>query len=138
LDAGIFLSLFRSRRSVITAATMLAEIGDCRARYPTRDALAGDAGQAAVALESGKRKLACLRWACNKRLRDAFDLLADSSRHHNPRAADHYARASDAATTTPAPPALSAAPGAASYGAAGRPVPLRPGPPPRPCNSMSW
>ena len=92
-DGEIFLSLFRSPRSVITAATMLAEMGDCRARYPTRDALAGDAGQAAVALESGKRKVACFRWACNKRLRDAFDTLADSSRHHNPWAADHYARA---------------------------------------------
>jgi len=92
-DGEIFLSLFRSPRSVITAATMLAEIGDCRARYPTRDALAGDAGQGAVALESGKRKVACFRWACNKRLRDAFDTLADSSRHHNPWAADHYARA---------------------------------------------
>ena len=75
-------------KALITAATMLAEIGDCRARYPTRDALAGDAGQAAVALESGKRKVACFRWACNKRLRDAFDTLADSSRHHNPWAAD--------------------------------------------------
>jgi len=92
-DGEIFTSLFRSPRSVITAATMLAEMGDCRARYPTRDALAGDAGQAAVALESGKRKVACFRWACNKRLRDAFDTLADSSRHHNPWAADHYARA---------------------------------------------
>jgi len=92
-DGEIFLSLFRSPRSVITAATMLAEIGDCRARYPTRDALAGDAGQGAVALESGKRKVACFRWACNKRLRDACDTLADSSRHHNPWAADHYARA---------------------------------------------
>ena len=71
---------------------MVAEIGDCRARYPTRDALAGDAGQAAVALESGKRKVACFRWACNKRLRDAFCTLADSTRHWHPWAADHYAR----------------------------------------------
>jgi transposase len=92
-DGEIFLSLFRSPRSVLTAATMLAEIGDCRARYPTRDALAGDAGQAAVALESGKRKVACFRWACNKRLRGAFDTLADSTRHWHPWAADHYARA---------------------------------------------
>jgi hypothetical protein len=38
----------------------LAEIGDCRARYPTRDTLAADAGHAAVAIESGKRKAACL------------------------------------------------------------------------------
>lgn len=92
-DGEIFLSLFRSPRSVITAATMLAEMGDCRARYPTRDALAGDAGQGAVALESGKRKVACFRWACNKRLRGAFDTLADSTRHWHPWAADHYARA---------------------------------------------
>jgi transposase len=92
-DGEIFLSLFRSPRSTVTAATMLAEIGDCRARYPTRDALAGDSGQAAVALESGKRKVACFRWACNKRLRGAFDTLADSTRHWHPWAADHYARA---------------------------------------------
>ena len=32
------------------------EIGDCRARYPHRDAIAADAGQAPVAKESGKRK----------------------------------------------------------------------------------
>ena len=44
-DGAIFLSLYRDPKSVVTAATMLAEIGDRRARYPTRDALAGDAGQ---------------------------------------------------------------------------------------------
>ncbi len=48
-DGPIFLSLFKSPASVITAAELLAEIGDCRERYPTRDALAADAGQAAVA-----------------------------------------------------------------------------------------
>jgi hypothetical protein len=90
-DGEIFLSLFKG--STTTAAEMLAEIGDCRARYPTRDALAGDAGQAAVAIESGKRKAACFRWACNKRLRDAFTTLANTSRHWHPWAADHYARA---------------------------------------------
>ena len=78
---------------MITAAELLAEIGDCRGRYPTRDALAGDAGQAAVAIESGKRKAACFRWGCNKRLRQAFHTLADSSRHHNPWAQDLYAQA---------------------------------------------
>ena len=55
-DGAIFLSLFRKPDSVITAAELLAEIGDCRGRYPTRDTLAADAGQAAVAIESGKRK----------------------------------------------------------------------------------
>ena len=78
---------------MITAAELLAEIGDCRARYPARDALAGDAGQAAVAIESGKRKAACFRWGCNKRLRAAFCTLADSTRHWHPWAQDLYAAA---------------------------------------------
>ena len=92
-DGKIFLSLFKSPDSTLTAATMLAEIGDCRTRYPNRDALAGDAGQAAVALESGKRKAACFRWACNKRLRSAFSTLSDTTRHWHPWAAEHYAAA---------------------------------------------
>ncbi len=53
-DGEIFRSLFKHPDSGVTAAIMVSEIGDCRARYPTRDALTGDAGQAAVALESGK------------------------------------------------------------------------------------
>ena len=68
-DGQIFTSLFGGPDSVICAATLLAEMGDCRARYLTGDALAADAGQAAVAIESGKRKAARFRWACNKRLR---------------------------------------------------------------------
>jgi len=90
-DGAIFTSLFKS--AVITAAELLAEMGDCRSRYPPRDTLAGDAGQAAVAIESGKRKAACFRWGCNKRLRQAFHTLADSSRHRNPWAQDLYAQA---------------------------------------------
>ena len=78
-DGEIFTSLFRGPDSVICAATLLSEIGDCRARYQTAETLAGDAGQGAVAVESGKRKVACFRWACNKRLRDGFCTLADSN-----------------------------------------------------------
>ena len=78
---------------MITAAELLAEIGDCRARYPSRDTLAGDAGQAAVAVESGKRKTASFRWGCNKRLRQAFCTLADTTRHWHPWAQDLYAAA---------------------------------------------
>jgi transposase len=92
-DGPIFLSLFKSPASVITAAELLAEIGDCRLRYPDRDALAADAGQAAVAQESGKWKTAGFRRACNKRLRVAFCRLADSSRHWHPWAQDLYAQA---------------------------------------------
>jgi transposase len=92
-DGPIFLSLFKSPMSVITAAELLAEIGDCRERYPTRDALAADAGQAAVAVESGKWKTSGFRRARNKRLRVAFCRLADSSRHWHPWAQDLYAQA---------------------------------------------
>jgi transposase len=92
-DGQIFRSLFKGPDSVICAAELLAEMGDCRARYPARDALSGDAGQAAVAIESGKRKAACFRWGCNKRLRSAFCTLADSTRHWHPWAQDLYATA---------------------------------------------
>jgi transposase len=92
-DGPIFLSVFRDPKSVITAAGLLCEIGDNRARYPHRDALAADGGQAPVAIESGKRKTAAFRWACDKRLRNHLAVLADSSRHHNPWARDIYQRA---------------------------------------------
>ena len=92
-DGEIFHSFFRRRESVICAATMLAEIGDCRTRYPHRDAIAADGGQAPVAVESGKRKHAKFRWACNKRLRSALGTLAHSSCRWNPWAADRYAAA---------------------------------------------
>jgi transposase len=92
-DGEIFLSLFKDPKSVITAAELLAEIGDCRARYPTAEHLAADAGMSPVAVESGRRKVACFRRGCDKRLRDAFTTLADSTRHWHPWAASHYARA---------------------------------------------
>lgn len=110
-DGAIFLSLFRGRRSVVTAAELLGEIGDCRARYPTRDALAADAGQAAVAVASGKRKTASFRWGCNKRLRGAFCTLADSTRHRHRWAQDRYAPPAPAATSTHGRCAASDAPG---------------------------
>lgn len=92
-DGETFRSLFRDPRSAVCAATLLAEIGDCRERYPTRAALAADAGQVPVAVESGKLKRARFRWACDHRLRAAIGTLADTSRHHNPWAADIYTRA---------------------------------------------
>ena len=55
-DGEIFGSLFCKRQSVICPATLVAEIGDYRPRYPHRDAIAADGGQAHVAAESGKRK----------------------------------------------------------------------------------
>jgi transposase len=92
-DGPIFLSLFRDPKSVVTAAELLAEIGDRRQRHPRSSSLEAIAGQAPVAVQSGKKKVARFRWACNKNLRAAVSVLADSSRHHNPWAADIYQRA---------------------------------------------
>jgi transposase len=92
-DGETFLSLFRDPKAVVTAAALLAEIGDCRNRYPNPDALAADAGMSAVAVESGKHRSATFRRACDKRLRNAVATLADSTRHRHPWANDIYARA---------------------------------------------
>jgi len=92
-DGEIFRSLFRDPKSVVTAAELLAEIGDRRERHPVSSSLEAIAGQAPVAVESGKKKVACFRWACNKTLRSAVGVLADSSRKHNPWANDIYQRA---------------------------------------------
>jgi transposase len=92
-DGPTFRSLFIDPKSAVAAAAMLSEMGDCRPRYPTVAALAADGGQAPVAVESGRSKRARFRWACDHRLRAAIATLADSSRHHNPWAADIYTRA---------------------------------------------
>jgi transposase len=92
-DGHIFLSFFKSPDSVICAATLLAEIGDDRNRYPTADRLAADAGMTPVTVESGRKKVACFRHGCDHRLRTATSTLADATRHWHPWAQDHYARA---------------------------------------------
>lgn len=92
-DGTIFLSFFRDPKAVITAAGLLAEIGDNRTRYPHPDALAADAGQAPVTSQSGKHRAVSFRWACDKRLRRHMCVLADSTRHWHPWARDVYQRA---------------------------------------------
>ncbi len=52
-DGEIFRSFFKTD-SVICAATLLAEIGDCRRRYPHRDAIAADAGQVSERLRTAE------------------------------------------------------------------------------------
>ena len=100
-DGPTFRSLFRDPKTAICPAALLAEIGDCRDRYPAVAALAADAGQSPVAVESGKSKRARFRWACDHRLRAAIATMADTSRHHNPWAADIYARARQRGCTHP-------------------------------------
>ena len=92
-DGPTFRSLFQDPKTAICPATMLAEMGDCRDRYPAVAALAGDGGQSPVTVQSGKSNHARFRWACDHRLRAAIATMADTSRHHNPWAADIYNRA---------------------------------------------
>jgi transposase len=92
-DAAIFQPLFRDPRTAICPATLVAEIGDARGRYPTEAALAADAGMSPVALESGKLRVATFRRACDKRLRSAVATLADTTRHWHPWAKEVYRRA---------------------------------------------
>jgi len=92
-DAEIFRPLFRDPRTTICPATLIAELGDARGRYPTEAAMAADAGMSPVALESGKLRVATFRRACDKRLRVAVATLADSTRHWHPWAKEVYARA---------------------------------------------
>jgi transposase len=94
-DGAIFQPLFRDRRTAVCPATLIAELGDARSRYPSDAALAADAGMSPVALESGKRRAATFRRACDKRLRVAVATLADSTRHWHPWAKEVYRRARD-------------------------------------------
>ncbi len=92
-DAHIFTSLPRS--GTVRAARLLAEIGDCRGRFPTPEALACLAGVAPSTRQSGKARAVGFRWACDKQLRDAVTDFAGDSRRTNPWAADLYRRARD-------------------------------------------
>jgi len=90
-DAHIFTSLPRS--GTVRAARLLAEIGDCRARFPTPESLTCLAGAAPSTRQSGKLRTVGFRWSCDKQLRDAVTDFANGSRDANPWAADLYDRA---------------------------------------------
>jgi transposase len=90
-DQHIFTSLPRSGR--VRAARLLAEIGDCRARFPTPESLACLAGAAPSTRQSGKIRTVSFRWACDKQLRDAVTDFAGDSRRASPWAAQLYDQA---------------------------------------------
>jgi transposase len=90
-DATVFTSLPRS--GSVRAATLLAEIGDARGRYPTEEALAAAAGISPSTRASGRSHYVAFRRGCNRRLRQAVVDFADGSRQTNPWAQDVYARA---------------------------------------------
>ena len=90
-DAAIFTALPRSGR--VRAAALLAEIGDCRARFPDAESLTCLAGAAPSTRRSGKHKKVVFRFACDKKLRAAVMDFAGDSRHDNPWAAHVYQQA---------------------------------------------
>jgi transposase len=90
-DQHVFTAL--PRAGTVRAARLLAEIGDCRARFPTPESLACLAGAAPSTRQSGKIRTVSFRWACGKQLRDAVTDFAGDSRHASPWAADLYQRA---------------------------------------------
>jgi transposase len=98
-DGAIFMSLPRSGR--VRAAALLAEIGDCRERFPTPESLACLAGASPSTRQSGQHRAVTFRFACDKKLRDALIDFAEDSRHANAWAADLYARARRGGKTHP-------------------------------------
>ena len=70
-----------SRQSAAAPSTPNSGLAACSPGSPA----------APAAVESGKHKNAKFGWACNKRLRKAFGVLAQSSTRWNGRAADRYA-----------------------------------------------
>lgn len=92
-DQHIFTSLPRSGR--FRAARLLAEIGDCRGRFPTPESLICLAGAAPSTRQSGRTRVVGFRWSCDKQLRDAVTDFAADSVKANPWAAHLYQRARD-------------------------------------------
>jgi transposase len=78
-DAHIFRSL--PRAGTIRAAALLAEIGDCRARFPDPESLACHAGVAPSTRASGRHRTVTFRYSSDKKLRDALcDFAGDTMR----------------------------------------------------------
>jgi len=87
-DQHIFTSL--PRAGTVRAARLLAEIGDCRSRYPDPQALAGAAGVSPVTRRSGTWISHHFRWDVSAHLRDAVCDFAADSRHASCWAAGIY------------------------------------------------
>lgn len=92
-DAAIFLSF--PGMGEITAATMLAEMGEDRTRFPTADVLLAETGTAPVTRSSGRSRTVRFRYAANKRMRHAIDWWAFVSVRENDWAHAAYQQGRD-------------------------------------------
>lgn len=90
-DAAIFLSF--PGMGHVTAATMIAEMGEDRTRFPTADVLLAETGTAPVTRSSGRTRTVRFRYAANKRMRHAIDWWAFVSVRENDWAHDAYQQA---------------------------------------------
>ncbi len=72
------------RAGTVRAATLLAEIGDARGRYPSEDAPAAAGGVSPSTRASGRSRAVVFRQGCNRRLRQALVDFADGSRQSSP------------------------------------------------------
>jgi endonuclease III len=88
-DVAILRSLPGVGRKV--SATMLAEAWQLLA-HRDYHALRNHAGTAPVTKQSGKRREVHMRYACNRRLRNAVHHWAQNSAHRDPRTAALYQR----------------------------------------------
>ena len=103
-DGAVFTSLPRS--GSVRAATLLAEIGDCRERFPTPGSLACLAGATPSTRQSGQRRVVTFRFACDKKLRAAVIDFADGTNGCD--ANDDLDRPADASSAVAQPLSCSA------------------------------
>jgi hypothetical protein len=120
-DAHIFRSL--PRAGTVRAALLLAEIGDCRGRFPTEEALAAAAGVSPSTRASGRSHAVVFRHACDNRLREALIDFAADSRQASPGPRTSTTGPAPAAPAIHTPFASSPEPGSGGSGAAGPTTP---------------
>jgi transposase len=81
---------FPGTKGPLTAALMLAWIGDDRSRFPTANSLQAFAGTVPVTRRSGKSRSVQFRRACSHPMRRAADNFALQSRRHSGWARAYY------------------------------------------------
>ncbi len=122
-DGHIFLSLFRDPKSVVTAAELLAETGDNRHRHPSSASLEAMAGQAPVAVQSGKKRSPASAGPATRTSAPPSASSPTAAATTTPGPPTSTNGPAHAATTTHTPSASSAAPGSASSGSSGKTKP---------------